>query len=716
MKLTHYIYISTALALLTACSDDDLSQRGFTVGEADNAIVLQAGVSEGGSGVQTRAVDDNHAVGANGGGHKTLASDIKLALQVCGTWTGHDPVELNPITTATIGSGVTVGTETVATHNKVTFEDAEKLYWDDFGTADPANIGSGKGREKGLTIYGAAVNDATASAPTVPTASATGLWDKFSWKVCLDSEPSTGTIDQSNGWSKYDLITSNNIHEVESGKDYDGTLKFDDLKPGNTPSNILEFTHAMTKITVELCPGAGFANKFENDPEVILKGFYYTGNVDVIAKTSIPTSSSTADIKMHLSEKATTGLETVTFDALVFPGNSWTNLEAAKAATILTLSADGNDYSVTAEQLYNAMTNKVSPSHSALLQGWNYKLVIIVNKTAIDVIATVVNWKEVTADEEAPKINVTEFYGHTGTAFGKDFDFFRSITKASGYSNDAYIEYNTTDSKYVWHNQLYWPTHNTHYFFRGVWPRIGADDQTAINNNYTTKSNVDDAGIKVQNIAYASGTYPSDLMMARPLKEDDTTADETCKVAAHKDSEGKAPEGICATEGEIRMNFHYMMSQVLVKLTTSSDEAKVLIDNNTKVEIIGGYKTGAIAFSNCSTAAFESSDKSDYTLSKTKTSGGEVENDSYHDAIIPQSLEGLKFRITVTNSDNSIDVYECPIKDIKVSENGSTPAPVNEWAAGKKYTYNLTVKKTAIKVSATLTDWIPVEAKEDVWF
>lgn len=709
-----------ALTIVTACKNDDDIDRVYTVGEADNAIVLKVGVSEGsGAQISTRGkVDGNHNAtgqtsGSNvyGGGHTPFSSigatGTQLALRIDGKW--HSSVVSHP-------TAVTLDTDTDNNKHNLIATMSPTVFWDDYGTADPDNT---DGRAAGLTIYGMGVDGVT-TAPTVNATDGTS-WTKYNWNV---GDPGTSaTIDQNDAddWKNQDLLTSNNIHA-----DRDGTYKFDDQKSGSTttPSNILEFTHAMTKITVELTAGDGFpgysatstdAGKFEandtyGEPTVMLEKFYYTGSVSVEAKTSMPTTTSTANIQMHRIATAK-DQHTVTFDALVFPGNKFESTDP-----ILTLSADGNTYKVTAAKLNEAIqaaisntTTKYPGTDNTLLQAWNYLIRIRVNKTDIVVTATILDWKTVEAAEENTEIDIDKIYGHEGTAFMHDFDFFRSTTKASGYTNDAYVAYNT-DGSYTFHNQLYWPNHQTHYFFRGVYPRV----QTNSEAGWIPTGKVSSSTIAVSNTEYKEGTYPSDLALGWPASDTENDFDETCKV--HTDQ-----QGICATKGQIRMNFKYMMSQVEVELKTvdSPDAAKVNIGKNTVVELMNVYKSGEVKLSDGTVTG--TGNKDTYTLDQVSGDGNELKR---HSAIVPQELTftekgadtNLRFKITVTNTDNTKDIYYADVNPIKEKNKETLVAPNGKWESGVHYKYTLTLSKTAINVTATLTDWVKVEASDEVWF
>lgn len=659
-----------ALGFLASCTDDISTPN---MGNAGNAIVLRAGVTEGGSGVTTRAVDGRHTK------HVPFAAGNKMTLQINGTWTGK-----GTITQET--TGTTAAEVDDSKHNGV--ETSPLRFWNDYGVADPDNT---DGRAAGLTIYGVAVNDADASAPTVSS------WTALPWIL---------PVDQRTGWTAKDLLTSNNI---SAGGD--GTFKFEDFlgTSHNTPSNILEFTHAMSKVTVVLTAGAGFPDgQFKTNVSVTLKQFKNEGNVDIVSKTSTA-GVATNDIQMHLADGGVDNA-TATFDALVYPGNTFDN-----ATDILELAADGNTFVVTAAKLNAAIkaaldanattgyplgTSNLSAEpkvyDTKLVQGWNYKLLITVNKTGITVVATIVDWNEVTATTEYPKIRINDSFGLTGTAFEHDFDFFRSLQIDQAYSKDAYVEHaeDAGVHTYTFHDQLYWPDHSTHYFFRGVFPRVQTASEAGWIPSVKVASSTSSAStIAVQNAAYSANTYPSDLAIGYPH-----TTTETC--TAH--SKEVATQGICATEGTIRMNFKYVMSQVEVKLTSAAGEGHVNIDANTVIKIVGGYTAGNISMQDGSAAC--TGDKADYTMQ-----GGTALDRL--DAIVPQDLGDMKFLVIVKNGEDNYDNYECRIANIQVGGN-----TITAWEPGKKYVYTLEIQKTAITSIATLKDWVTVTGSENIWF
>ena len=724
MRPTPYIYIIGLLSLLTvACSDD--IQPTYTVGAEHNAITLRAAIGSGEDEVASRAPDPSHK------NHVAFNSGL-LHLRVDGVWKGHEPEKVHKETFGTVG--YEYEGDILKPHNPLTL--SPSIFWDDFGTADPANMSpvEGNGRKKGLSIFGVTVDGYSDNSQSPPVfnilpngedANQGNNLMSFSYWTII---PWTLPLNQEGGTTNFDLLTSNNIQE---GKD--GTLKFDEWKANaaNT-SDLLVFTHAMSKVSVKLTADEGFDGydyetnnnenaKFQNPPKVTLLNYYYKGNVNVEAKVSTPTKSNQGDIITHPYIGGVGTHHFAHFYALVFPGNFFDD-----DVNVVRIDADGNIYYVTAKKMNAAMKAVQGEGNTTYLQGKHYIFNVTVKKTAIDVTATIKDWDEVEADNETPIINFSECYGHTGNALTTPFSLYRSTTidgTYTGASDQAVVSY--SGGKYTMSPQLYWPDHQTHYFFRGIWPEVGSPDGPAAAK--ITGGN----SIEVENAEYVANKYPSDLMIGRPRVAAGGAPDETCKNPAHQREDGTYPAGICATDskdessGLIRMNFQYAMSQVIVKLTTSKDAANSLtINKHTTVEILGGYTKGKILLGT-EASDFTGQTVMPFTMTNDNNIVGRVpDNDyaNYRNTIIPQALTNasgdLKFRITISAEDGSTtDAYETVlgIKEIMVKEGDAPKKYITAWEPGKRYIYNLHVTKTGISVTATITDWKDVDASEDIW-
>lgn len=711
MKIKKYIYIAAA-AILSSCQSEEIIRYVYSVGEADNTIQLSAGISDGHSGVMTRAgAEDHHA------SHLPFTANTQVRLRVDGTWTGHSPENISKTTTATIGAE----TGTDSKHNAVSFSNTEKLYWDDYGTADPGNS---TGRNKGLDIYGVAVNGVT-TAPDVSNFTA------LSWT--LDAN-------QSSGWASKDLLTSNN---VKVGG-IDGAYKFDE----RTSGKLLEFTHAMSKITIELTAGDGFPTtgvgattvKFATTPEVTLQA-YTTGQTELNwANTTGTVNVTTGEVSNLGTPKTittktnsiTNTTYTVIKDALVMPGSCFGTTDEAIIAKI---NADGNIYYVTAAKIRAAITTKYGSGNEKNFKtqpGINYVLKVKVNKTDIEVTATIKDWETIESEEVTPVINVDADYSSSDNGTNPNFtkfSFYRSLNIDKDYSKDYSGNQNSyyapeavasgaldQSTKWTFNNALYWPTHSTHYHFRGVWP-LTSVETTDVETNPHVKDLDSKQVIDVKNVAYQADSYPSDLAIGMPELTD---ANKMCKNSDHT-SVDQATNGICATAGLITLNFRYMMSQVEVVLKTSDEGSsnRVNIGLNTVVEIVNVANEGYVKLGD--REVVPSTQNETYTLDLVTGTGNECKR---HSAIVPQTLiqggagaaTNTRFKITVTNTDGTTDVYYADIEPILKTGTEDKVAPNGKWESGVHYKYTLKLTKTEIKVTATITDWVTVNASEDVWF
>lgn len=753
MKVRHYLYILSAFAVTAACSDEAVpAAPAFTVGEADNAIVLKAGITEGGTGASTRAeiAEDHHA----NPGHKVFSENTKLRLKVDGTWLGrangtapHGTVSgtlVSQSTTATIGEGIKVGEETSASHNKIVFTTDEQLFWDDYGTADPANMPSteGNGRAKGLTIYGVAVDGVT-TAPVVED------WTALLWKV---GTVSSGIVDQSttNYLKNQDLLISNNVKE---GTD-DGTYKFDNRASGK----LLEFKHAMSKITVRLIASDGFPTtgvggtniKFKTAPEVKLTSnmtgeanvewAYTSGSVNVTTG-EVSSLSDPAAIIMHEADR-TNSSYTVVCDALVMPGSEFKDKATGDGnpyPTIARINADGNIYYVTSEKIREAIASAISSgkhkNEYKTQPGLNYIITVYVKKTKIDVTATIADWVNVESAPVYPVINVNASYGSTDNKLNKEsFSFYRSTAMYTGYSSgislingyvpsEAVVKKPSSGTEWIFTDgsvakPLYWTDHSTHYQMRGVWPltvTVAGDDVTSPHVGTKTIESQEYQVIAVKNVAYEAETFPSDLAIGRP----DVDADATCNNSDHE-ATNLYTVGICATEGTVNLAFEYVMSKVEVNLSTTEGDDKVRLEG-AEVEVTNLYTTGDIKLGD--RGAIVTGSKSSYSLHPSNPSST---TNQFVDAIVPQVLtystdvaqrdNNVRFKITITNTDGTKDIYYADVNPILIKNSTEKIAPNGKWESGKYYVYNLILSKTKIDVTATFKDWVTVTADENVWF
>jgi len=719
MKHIHYLYIAL-LAFLIACSSEERIQ---TSDHTNGPIELSAGIVESPSKATTRTEFTDS--------HQALTQNTQLALQISGTWTNHGTGTVIQTTTATVGAETSSGSKI----NPLTCSPVR--YWDEYGSADPDNATTG--RTEGLTIYGAAVDNKTT--PTL--AGVNGLldanadWTAFQWTLPTDQTSSGNTP------ADKDLLISNNVKGV--GNTY--------LFADHTSGKLLEFTHALSKITVKLTAGAGFDDTnsdskkdFASNPVVELTSnvanstekpnwALITGKVDITTGAVDITSSgqgTSAVINMYRNGSSTSDLAIM--EALVMPGSQFTS----DNAIIARINADGNIYYVTAQKIRAKITGESKVTEA----GKNYIINVTVKKTSIDVTATVANWTDVSAEEVAPVINVSGDLGGSASASSDNtFSFYRSTSLNNGYSTktgdyygeESVLTYTASSTTWSMSPTLYWPNHNTHYQFRAVWPRTvttgegllpRVEDGTA--DNGTNGCQV----IKVTNVAYSASTFPSDLQIARPNV---ANAAQNCgnNETGHT-KKNLYTEGICAREGAINLTFKYMMAKIEVNLSTTDTEYDRVPLDGAVVEITNVHTTGDVKLGD--REVVPTGDAGSYTLNVDANDANKRLS-----AIVPQELimgvahanTNVQFRITITNnnntpadlSDDTQDIYYADIAPIKKTSSSSdyvakhvTSSNKWYWESGVHYVYNLKLSKTEVKVTASLANWTTVNATQDIWF
>ena len=692
MQIKSIILLTAALAF-AACSDDVTHGDKFTVGDADNAINLSIGVQSSPTALQSRAL----------AGHYAMQENTAINLYVEGDWT-HSGTTTNIVKKSTY---IAVKDDDADNINAIKWKSRDHLYWDDFGTADPDNTAN---RTKGLGILAVAidgVNSAT-SVPETAWLSSTSDTD-MPWEVKTDGST----------WFNNDLIVANNLYDQTLTADLK-RYTFDEQKNlASKPEEArLDFKHVLSRITFILKPGLGFSNiigpGFWDTPQVYLtrnktgesnpEWCYTKGKINILSAKATNDGSTLSQVLLDDAEtNSSTGVVTET--AIIYPGSKFGDDNDKIVAKII---ADYNNvYYITAEKIRKAIDD-LGASHEHAnkyytLPGYHYIFNITVNKTDVVVTATITDWKTVTATEDIPEIlpMATISWGNGGgtAADLKEFKFYSSYYKDTEYDalatakcNDGsngttpWTFYDASDNV----TKLYWPSHNTHLFFRGVSP-----SSTTVN---------DQKEIAISNTKYTKGTNAANLLIGMP----EISSGTMCSNPDHTPVD-MFTNGICARKEPINLNFRYMMSQVEVDLKTTSGADKVAIGENTEVEITNAYSSGVVSLGTREVTV--SGSTGNYTLDADA-----VETDAdkkklqRRSAIVPQPLERLKFKVTVTNDNGTKDVYYSSIKDILVESN-----TITKWESGYHYKYTLTLKKTGISVTATITDWIPANGSDNVW-
>lgn len=679
------ITLAAATLLLAACSDTPDAR--YSVGSEDNEVCISAGIASSPRGIESRAAL---------AGHYAFTEGTCINLHVEGYWKGKSPEKIEK--TAIFRAASDADADNI---NAISYLSGEQIYWDDFGTADPENT---ENRSKGLGVLAVAIDRVKTETTIADKAwlSSDAATD-LPWSVVTDGTNSF----------KNDILVANNLYDASSTMPQ-MRYTFDEQKAATPGESRLDFKHVLSKITFVLTAGSGFPiilgnPGFISDPKVVLtrnktgedyKEWCYTSG-----KINIKTATATANpdsLKVVTLDDIDRSGAKFTHEAIIYPGSQF----GVDNDVVAQINADGNIYYVTAKQIRAAID--ADASHAGTyntLPGYNYIFQVTVNKTDIKVTATISDWKTVTAAEETPKIVVSADVGKQDDKT-KTLDKFRFYRNEDGASQKGkYIALadaenpqasDIADGSTIWNfynvdgstpTPLYWPNHTTHYFFRGVYPY-----NTAVTDGGGTSTY-----IQAENGTFGTSTYYN-LMIGAPEIASGTMCDNPDHTPVDMST-----KGICARTGKINLNFRYMMAQVEVKLKTTTGDDKVILDNNTTIEMINVIKSRRIYLGTRSTG-YESLTPETYPM--TQTADVKV----FHDAIVPQNLpDEVQLKITVKDGTES-DVYYAVVNKIKVGGYNIT-----KWEAGKHYVYTLNIKKTGISVTATITDWTTAEGSDDIW-
>lgn len=628
-------------ALLASCSDSIETPEIFLDGSAKTPIAIQTNLS---AALQTRAVDK-----------KFEAGDVLLAYIEAGKTTdGSFSSDGNPFKglktlTLTAEEDNTdgdnhkdlYGYEVLPDGLHITeTEDAglQKLYWDDFSSTENDLRASGAGiRLK----YGYCYNGGTPSTALDEAAGTLG------WTI--------GNQTTATAFKQSDLLFAKTQAPVSYSH---GTAETD-----NHGILVLPYSHAMSKITVNVTANEGFADKANFGSSVLtLKHMQTKSSVNAPAGT-VTASTVADDVKDITTWKSATENKTATFQAIVAPG---TNLSVGNFIATIS-NVDGNNYNV---PITTAMldewkaklteTDKVSYADVAeaktratingekgyLTQsGVHYVLNVTIDKQTITVRATLADWDKIEANGTAqiqfnPDVNGK---GTIATALqAGGFDIYKSST------NDAFSTKSTTltyaDSKWSYSPIIYWAGQSDNSYFRALSP---------------------------------AGSSTSELSQGGDILWG-TSGD----------------AAITPRTGDVPLTFEHLMSKLSIKLETVTGDDKVDLTDAT-IKITNMATTATYSIVNGTVTAG--------SLATTMLSG---KSSGFTETVIPQTIAD-NAKVTITLNDGT--TYSVLLNQCKTSEG----VAVGSWTKGTNYTYTLKLTKQEITFSAVVKQWENATASGD---
>lgn len=622
-------YIAACLALMTAsCSSEQL--------DSDNAATLSGNGEKTPIAVRTSLGD----APASRAFDKTFEEDDQLFAYIeAGKLEGGT---FTPVAQFTwkdyfvLGETVDNGVGNITSSDKL----SPVLYWDDFSSTEYDLREDGRGiRLK----YGYCFNGGTPS-----------NWSEtdgtLKWTVLQDQSAAAG-------------MKMSDLLYAATTKDHVGNVSVvmyahEDGSRGHLD---LPYTHAMSKITINVTTGEGYKAETANfqNSVLTLKNMQTVANVNAPeADVTVPEGSPSgiADVITYIKSKGNTA---ATYQAIIGP----TNLSAGNILAHIT-DIDGNAYDIpvtaamleawsaedrlirSEEEILNGVAQAKSQAGSiphgqgyTTKQGIHYILDVTVTKQKINIRATITDWDSVKALGKAD-INFTGDVTEKGTIAdelkAKGFDVYKSSV------NNAFTDKSTTvkyaDGEWKYSPTIYWAGQGDSSYFRALSP----------------------AGVSSSELA--QGT---DLMWG-------TSGD----------------AAITPRTGDVPLDFKHIMTKLRINLETSAyDESKVDL-------------TGAtIKITNLATSGTYS------IVDGSVTAGTAVETmlsnmaNGFVEYVVPQTI-GDGARLIVTLSDGT--TYSLTLNQCRPE---ASDVPIKEWASGKSYTYTIYLEKEKITFRALIKEW-----------
>lgn len=666
MKKLNYLMFAAATAMFaTSCSTDSLealipdSEKTAIEFGGSSAQVTRAGLSK--------------------------ASETNVVMQIKSQKKGSTG-DNNVRVTRTMATASADNTYDDTSLSTLSFLSAYQRYWDD-----------AYGRDAELSVYAIAVPGKTTDSKAAETklTASTSTWS--SEELSHDVDWTVSTAQTNTTLADEDLIFSNNISgdnkmkfTLTDSNDEDGAGKFD--------SGNLNFTHALSRITINLKRGAGFSGEntfqFATGTNVSLNAMPVGGTLDLASGEW--TTASTATVSSMYEASAITGSATNEYTdyklmAQVLPGKIYTDGDVNKE---LSFTIDGNLYTISSDMMFDALNvaavkdkvTKLTDTNITLEKGLNYTFNITVNKTGVDVTASIQDWTPIEAENlDLTNDNIKVSVYDTENSHISDFELYRSVVDNEGNSDGTYASRGNA----TW----YYQDNQTYYNFRST-------------------SNVTSLNSDLKSFAMTAGS--TDYQWGAPLKANAITAGATPKYDTENGYNDLIFGQIGATSSTINMTQFHMMSQVTVQLTSTATDDNQKVDlTGSKVYITRINKDGEVLMA---TGKITSSNlQADLEMTPETNTTSYI----YNMSVVPQTLvrgtsdaDYIGIRIE-TASGKSIYYYE-KLSDVKASDattsqNNTTGESISYWYPGHHYKYVFNILKTGVNgVTASLVDWTTV--------
>lgn len=716
------LYIIGAAAALFASCHDDFTADAYLDGAAKTPLTARA-LIDGAGGVRSRAVNKDfeqgdaliaylrHVTwnGTTAGARTSVEADH--APQLVTFTKGTAGMETYAGTDITpIGTGIALGLTSSNTQQTADLTAAPTLYWDDFSNSatDATDL-----RTEGhylQSFYGYCYNGGT---PTTALVAAEGT---IGWTVAAD---------QSTGFKTSDLLWSYEQPPV--------AYSHETTRAGL----VIPYTHAMSKVTVEVVCEDGFDTDVANfaNASVVLKGMQTVADLTAPTGTiaAVP-GAADANVKSITTQPiphATTPNVRHSFAALIAP-----TLFADGKAFAEINGVDGNNYTLAltdaildteaANDWASRLTSYSAAGGGTTQPGVNYLITVTINKQEITVNAEIRDWDEVSATG----VGVIQFAGDVTDKTGaiatelqpNGFDLYKAIeatTPNYGTAATTYT-YNTSTTEWERTNEVYWPNATDKYFFRAFSGATADDPATTGTNESLTMENGHDVlwgttkahsgtALDGSSYDYAKGAALNPRTGDVPLTFSHPMAKVTFRLL-DENRETALPDGVAATDYNNPLNPRINLAGATIQIVDMATGGTLNLHDGSIAP--ASHTAGNKLFSEDLTS--DPKRRGFYAASENNVATAYASEFTLKDySVIPQTISDDALLI-VTLADGT--TYRLQLNTCTVTATATATADlhpvdaiIGKWNRGVSYTYTIALSKEKITFRALIENWDEVE-------
>lgn len=711
--------------LLAACADSDLAPKDTLSGDGvKTPLAVTALLDASAPSVKSRAADKVFASGDQmvaylrhvtwNGGFTTADADARFPVTadqaprlVTFTCTGSESwgksiTDIYPFDThrdiTVNGDNSQQAAGLTASYTSTGSATVNTLYWDDFSSSASAATDLRTDGHYLQSYYGYCYNGGTPS-----TALGTDDHHKVTdgiigWTIQTDQSTAVAMQHSDLLWSAEQTPVSYAHRDANADS--------------NRPGLVIPYTHAMSKVTINVKAGTGFASDYNFAGTAITLNDVRTA-CTATAPTATLAYPTNGTGRGSVTMLPGTGTGTRAFSAIIVPsvltvGNTLATITGMDGNTytipvteaiVKTDSGWGNQLTTATEDVDHGTAQSrprrdgasiPAGSGHQMKSGVHYVLNVTLNETAINVSAVIVDWDVIEAEGEG-EIHFANDIKDTGGIVealrDNGFDIYKSASTTFG-TKATTMRWNKAASTWKYYPTIYWQGGTT-YFRALSGARADAEGTPDDNESLTMDSG-------------------RDVLWGTTEAHSGTDADNVQYY--YKEGDRLKPR-----TGDVPLVFYHPMSKITVYLKNLHTEAEVpdgvpvdaytdprnpLLDldgariqiSNLKLKGTLELDKGAITPTGDAANLFFSER---YAANDPSASTPQVED--Y--VVIPQTIPDATI-VTITLADGS--VYKVQLNKCNVQ--GSSTA-ITAWQRGKHYVYDIYLSKEAITFRALVKDW-----------